>query len=165
MENKIISRIKGSIKDKAFDGYSIDYVDIPWYDSGKRIQKLVTNKGINIGIRLDKDNITRGLLQDDVLEVMDGEAIVLNIIEEKCIAVRTNDLKTVAKVCYEIGNRHAPLFYSEDDSQLILPYDEPMLQMLKKLEVEAHVKTMKIHRDKSISSVNTSHHHEHSHDH
>lgn len=165
MENRIINVIKGSIREKGFDGLSIDYVDIYWYDSGKRIQKLVTNKGINIGIRLDSDNLTRGLLQGDVLEVIDGEAIVVNILEEKCITVMANDLKTVAKVCYEIGNRHSPLFYSDDYSELVLPYDEPMLEMLKKLEVEADVKMMKIHRDKSISSVNTSHSHDHGHSH
>lgn len=76
-----------------------------------------------------------------------------------------NDLRTVAKVSYEIGNRHAPLFYSEDDSELVMPYDKPMLEMLKKLEVEVQVKTMKIHRNKSISSVHASHDHEHIHHH
>lgn len=169
MESMIVNSLKGNIKEERFKGLPIDYVNIHWYDSGKRIQKLVTNKGINIGInigiRLDSTNITRGLLQGDVLEVIKGEAIVLNIIEDKCIAVKANDFKTVAKVCYEIGNRHSPLFYSEDYSELILPYDKPMLEMLKRLEVEAYVKMMKIHRDKSIFSVNTSHHHEHSHDH
>lgn len=57
-ENRIINKPKGSITEKGFEGYSIDYVDLPWYDSEKRIQKLVTNKGINIGIRLDSDNVT-----------------------------------------------------------------------------------------------------------
>ncbi|MDR7871046.1 MAG: urease accessory protein UreE [Tissierellaceae bacterium] len=165
MNNRIITKVKGSIKDKEFEGLSINYVDIPWYDSGKRIQKLITNKGNNIGIRLDSVNINRGLLQGDVLEVIDGEAIAINIIEDKCIAVKANDLQTVAKVCYEIGNRHSPLFYSEDYSELILPYDKPIHEMLKKLEVDASVKTMKIHRDRSISSVNTSHQHSHDTDH
>lgn len=164
MDNGIISNIKGNIRNKEFDYLSIDYVDIPWYDSGKRIQKLVTNKGINIRIRLDSDSVTRGLLQGDILGITDGEAIVLNIIEEKCISVKANDLKTVAKVCYEIGNRHSPLFYSEDYSELILPYDKPMFEMLKKLEVEVCVKNMKMHRDKSISSVNNNHQHDHNHD-
>lgn len=132
MENRIINKPKGSITEKEFEGFSIDYVDIPWYDSEKRIQKLVTNKGINIGIRLDGDNVTRGLLQGDVLEVINGEAIVINIIEEKCIVVKANDLRTVAKVCYEIGNRHSPLFYSEDYSELVLPYDQPELCNSKK---------------------------------
>lgn len=67
-------------------------------------------------------------------------------------------------MCYEIGNRHSPLFYNDDYSELVLPYDQPMLDMLKKLEVEAQVKNTKIHRDKSISSVHTSHQHSHSHD-
>lgn len=161
----IINKIKGNMEEDSFKNYPIDYVDIHWYDSGKRIQKLNTNKGIEIGIRLDSNEINRGLLQGDVLEVIEGEAIVVNILEEKCITMKADDLRTVAKVCYEIGNRHSPLFYSEDYSQLILPYDKPILEMLKKLEVEADINMMKIHRDKSISSVNTSHSHSHSHSH
>lgn len=164
MEKKLIKDIKGTIKEISFKDYPVDYVDIPWYDSGKRIQRLVTSNGVEIGIRLDSEKIARGLLHGDVLEVRNGKAIVVNILEDKCITVKAEDLKTVAKVCYEIGNRHSPLFYSEDYSELVLPYDKPILEMLKKMEVEVDVKMMKIHRDKSISSVNTSHEHSHSHD-
>ena len=168
MEKILIKDIKGTIKDTSFKDYTTDYVDIPWYDSGKRIQRLMTKNGVEIGIRLDSDKIARGLLQGDVLEVRNGNAIVVNILEYKCITVKVEDLKTVARVCYEIGNRHSPLFYSEDYSELVLPFDKPILEMLKRIDVEADVKMMKIHRDKSISSVNNSHDHhggEHSHDH
>ncbi len=167
MEKILIKDIKGKITDRDFKDCSIDYVDVNWYDSGKRIHRLVTNNGVEIGIRLDSEKITRGLLQGDVLETRNDNAIVVNILEYKCISVKVQDLKTVAKVCYEIGNRHSPLFYSEDYTELVLPYDKPILEMLKRMEVEADVKMMKIHRDKSISSVNNnqSHGHSHSHDH
>ena len=40
----------------------------------------------------------------------------------------------VAKVCYEIGNRHAPLFWGDQEREpLSLLYNEPMKVMLDKL--------------------------------
>lgn len=161
MEKILIKDINGTIKDTNLKDSSIEYVDINWYNTGKRIQKLVTKNGVEIGIRLDSDKISRGLLQGDVLEERNGKVYVVNILEEKSIAVKVKDLKTMAKLCYEIGNRHSPLYFSEDYTELILPFDQPILDMLKKIEVEVNVKMMKFHRDRSISSVNTSYGHSH----
>ena len=66
----------------------------------------------------------------------------------------------VAKVCYEIGNRHAPLFYGHDDFSFVTPYDEPMLVMLKKMhgiDVERAVEKLDFEHRVSASI----HHHHH----
>lgn len=165
MKSRIIARIKGNIKDEEFRDLAIDYVDLHWYEAGKRIHRLTTRSGMDIGIRLESESVARGLLQGDVLTVRDGTAIVVNILEEECIAVKANDVRTVAKVCYEVGNRHTALFYSEDYSELILPYDKPIMEMLGKLGVQASVKAMKIHGDRAISANIGGHEHSHSHDH
>jgi urease accessory protein len=34
----------------------------------------------------------------------------------------------MAYVCYEIGNKHLPLFYDKDE--LLVPYDAPVFRML-----------------------------------
>ena len=34
----------------------------------------------------------------------------------------------MASVCYEIGNKHLPLFYEDDE--LLLPYEAPLFQLL-----------------------------------
>ena len=64
--------------------------------------------------------------------------------DEKIIAVNTPPCEVIrvsltpghekqaAKVCYEIGNRHAPLFWGENDTFITI-YNEPMLLMLQKL--------------------------------
>ena len=65
-------------------------------------------------------------------------------VDEKIIAVNTPPCEVIrvsltpghekqaAKVCYEIGNRHAPLFWGENDTFITI-YNEPMLLMLQKL--------------------------------
>ena len=52
--------------------------------------------------------------------------------------------KMSAKVCYEIGNRHAPLFWGENDTFITI-YNEPMLVMLQKIHgVQAEKEVLKL---------------------
>jgi urease accessory protein len=44
------------------------------------------------------------------------------------MVIRMGDLHTVASVCYEIGNRHLPLYY--EGEELLAPYEEPMYRWL-----------------------------------
>ncbi len=39
------------------------------------------------------------------------------------------------KVCYEIGNRHAPFFRGQNDLQFYTPVEQPIKVMLEKLGV------------------------------
>ena len=67
--------------------------------------------------------------------------------------------KYVAKVCYEIGNRHAPLFWGENDTFITI-YNEPMLLMLQKLHgVTAEKELKKLDFDQRISASIHNHHH------
>ena len=174
----IIENIKGNIAEEEFKGLKVDHLDVNWYEARKRIQKLKTRNGVEVGLRLDSETLSRGLLQGDVLEILDDAAIVVNIKEDECIAVELNDKLAVAKVCYEIGNRHAPLFFAEDYNEVIMPYNKPMLEMLKKLGANPQVKMMKMLNDRTISSTSvgsdhghdygdslTGHSHDHGHDH
>jgi urease accessory protein len=64
-----------------------------------------------------------------------------------------------AKVCYEIGNRHAPLFWGENGTYITI-YDEPMMAMVSKIHgVRAEKKLMKLDFDKRISAAIHNHHH------
>lgn len=66
----------------------------------------------------------------------------------------------IAKTCYEIGNRHAPLFYGENIFTFVTPYNEPMFLMLSKLHgVTAEKTTMRLDFDKRISATVHNHHH------
>ena len=65
-----------------------------------------------------------------------------------------------AKVCYEIGNRHAPLFWGDQENTFITIYNEPMMVMLEKLHgVRAEKKTLKLDFDRRISASIHNHHH------
>ena len=78
----------------------------------KRIHKKNTDKGTEVGIRMDDSILSRGLYQDDVIYADDKKLVVVNT--PPCEVIRVTLIpgheKMSAKVCYEIGNRHAPLF-------------------------------------------------------
>ena len=74
--------------------------------------------------------------------------------------VAENHPHIVPKVCYEIGNRHATLFYGDTPFEYITPFNQPMLDMLNKIHgVTATVVNMKLNFDKSISSTINNHTH------
>lgn len=65
-----------------------------------------------------------------------------------------------AKVCYEIGNRHAVLLWGEEEQTFLTPYTQPVLEMLEKIHgVKAEVKEQALDFDKRISASINSHTH------
>ena len=100
----------------------------------EKIHKKTTDHGTELGIRMDDSILTRGLYQGDVLYADDEKIIAVNTppCEVIRISLTPGHEKQAAKVCYEIGNRHAPLFWGEDDTFITI-YNEPMLIMLQKI--------------------------------
>ena len=77
-----------------------------------------------------------------------------------CGSANVGHEKYVAKVCYEIGNRHAPLFWGDQENTFITIYNEPMMVMLEKIHgVKAEKKTVKLDFDRRISAAVHNHHH------
>lgn len=115
-----------------------------------------------MGIRMDDSILTRGLFQDDVIYDADGVVIVVNTppCEAIEVSLAPGHEKYVAKVCYEIGNRHAPLFWGDKENTFITIYNEPMMAMLEKLHgVKAEKTVRKLDFDRRISAAIHNHHH------
>lgn len=157
----VCEKILGKLGDLDCEGKNIEYVEIEWHEAFKKIHRKVTDQGHEVGIRMDDSVLTRGLLQDDVIYMDDETAIAVTtppceIIE---ITLKKEHEKMAAKVCYEIGNRHAPLFWGDDDSFITI-FNEPMLAMLEKLHgVLVEKKIAKLDFDKRISASIHNHHH------
>lgn len=158
----ICEKILGKVKDEEFSGKKVDYVDIHWDEAFKKLHRKTSAGGVEIGIRLDDSVLTRGLNQDDVLAVEGNTVFAVNIPPCKAIIVHIDEhhLHMVAKVCYEIGNRHAPLLWGDEEGTFITPYNEPMRVMLDKLHgVRTEVKDVKLDFDRRISASVHSHTH------
>lgn len=92
---------------------------------------------------------------------VDGDTVIaVNIPAcEALVMTVDNDVRMVAKVCYEIGNKHATLFRGEGDYQFITPLDLPIKALMEKLGVKVERKTVKFDFKKKISSSINAHTH------
>lgn len=158
----ICEKILGTLDELDVAGKTVEYVDIEWHEAFKKIHKKTTNTGREVGIRMDDSVLTEGLYEGKVIYMDDGLVIAVHTppCEVIRVTVKPDHRFMAAKVCYEIGNRHAPLFYGEDEYTFITPYNEPMLQMLSGLHgVEAKKEMRKLAFDKRVSASVHNHHH------
>ncbi|MCI6042910.1 urease accessory protein UreE [bacterium] len=157
----LCEQILGKLEETDLSGRKLEYVDIEWHEAFKKIHRKVTDKGTEVGIRMDDSVLTRGLLQGDV--IYRDENLVIAVNTPPCEIIQVSLMegheKMAAKVCYEIGNRHAPLFWGEEDTFITI-YNEPMMVMLSKIHgVTAVKKTEKLDFDRRISASVHNHHH------
>lgn len=159
----ICTEILGNIRDFDTAGRRVETVDIEWSDANKKIHRRVTSAGEEIGIRMDDSVLTKGLYDGDVIYADEDRLIVVRTPACPVIAISIEKEmpQMIAKVCYEIGNRHAPLFYGDDLYSFVTPYNEPMLVMLRKIpHVKAQTVTEKLNFEHRISTSAHHHHHE-----
>jgi urease accessory protein len=158
----ICEKILGKVQDPEFAGKEVDYVDFQWDEAFKRLHRKTSRGGVDVGINMDDSVLTRGLLQDDVLAVEGDSVIAVNLEETEVIKIMVDngDPAVIAKVCYEIGNRHAPLFRGEDEKTFLTPFNGPMLTMIEKIPgLTTDVVEAKFNFETRISASVSSHTH------
>ncbi len=105
---------------------NIDTISLHWYESTRRIMRKTSNAGVEVAFKLFKEG--QSLEHDDVVFCDDATALVIYIIPCEVIVLSPQTLPEMARVCYEIGNKHAPLFLEGDE--ILSPPDEPFFRWL-----------------------------------
>lgn len=115
-------------------GRNIDWLVLEWYETNKRILHKRTTSGRDVTIKFLQEN--QNLTQGDVL-YEDAETIIaVDIAACDTIIVRPKSMYDMAAVCYEIGNKHLPLFYENDE--VLVAYEAPLLRLLKSVGYDVH---------------------------
>ena len=104
----------------------IDWLELEWYEAGKRILHKKTNSGVELVMKFLSGN--QQLTQGDVIFESQATIIAIDILTCDTIVIRPATMFEMASVCYEIGNKHLPLFFEED--QLLIPFDMPLYNLL-----------------------------------
>lgn len=116
----------GKLNDFIIEDRCIDLLPIEWYETNKRILHKQTNSGKPVVMKFL--NESPDLMQDDVIFV-DGQCIIaIDIQPCDAIIIRPASMQQMAAVCYEIGNKHVPLFLQGDE--VLVPYEAPLFSML-----------------------------------
>jgi urease accessory protein len=122
----IIKQKLGTLGDFVQDRRIIDRVELEWYETNKRILHKKTLAGREIVLKFLKEQPL--LTEDDV--VYEDTSLLIVVLIKPCevIAVRPSSLYQMASLCYEIGNKHLPLFYEKDE--VLVPYETPVFNLL-----------------------------------
>lgn len=103
----------------------LDRVTIEWYETNKRILHKKSRAGREVILKSGESQM---LTEDDILWYDETVAIVVEIAPCDAISIVPSSMGEMAGLCYEIGNKHLPLFY--ENEELIVPFEAPLFKML-----------------------------------
>lgn len=151
----VIEKIIGNIKNLDINGLEPDMVELEWYEVEKKILHKISKNGISVGIRNKNGHLHDG----DILQRDESMVLVVEVKECPCIAIKPSTMIEMGKACYEMGNRHAPLFIEGDE--ILTPFDEPLMVVLLKCGFHVTKKSAKL----IVPLGGNMHGHSHSHGH
>jgi urease accessory protein len=122
----LIQNKTGNISTLEINQRMVDYISLEWYEARKRILRKTTQSGKEVSIKFLNENPE--LTEGDILFADEQTIIAVEILPCDCIAVQPKNMFEMASVCYEIGNKHLPLFYEAE--VLLIPLDIPLLRLL-----------------------------------
>ncbi|MFH7005225.1 urease accessory protein UreE [Flavobacterium bizetiae] len=122
----LIKEILGNTAQQSLDKLTIDLLEIEWYEATKRIQRKTSNGGTDLSIKFLKEG--QRLHEGDILYQDNEKAIVVHIKTCDAIVIKPKTMLQMGTVCYEIGNKHMPLFIQEE--LVLMPFEMPMFRWL-----------------------------------
>lgn len=122
----IIQQKNGNLNNVDLLNRKIDWLELEWFESNKRILRKRTKSGTEIIFK--SLNADPELTQGDILYEDEHSIVAVEIKYCDVIVIKPVSMFDMASVCYEIGNKHLPLFY--DNNELLVPYESPLFRLL-----------------------------------
>ncbi|MBU8880700.1 urease accessory protein UreE [Bacillus sp. FJAT-29790] len=96
----------------------------------KRIQRVKTDHGHEIGIRLKEQ---RDLLAGDILFMDEKNLIMIDVLADDLIVISPRSLHEMGTIAHQLGNRHLPAQFEE--SEMLVQYDYLVEELLQELQI------------------------------
>ncbi len=122
----LLQKKSGNIHNYTIHSKVIDWLQLEWYETRKRILRKQTVSGKEVSIKFLGENPE--LTEGDILFEDDTTIIAVSVLSCECIVIKPVNMFEMASVCYEIGNKHLPLFY--ENECLLVPFDAPLMRLL-----------------------------------
>ena len=122
----LIQQKLGNIDTINLGNRTIDWLPLEWYETSKRILRKRTKAGTEVALKFLAEN--QHLTQGDVLYADDKTLVVIDVLPCDVLVIRPVSMYDMASVCYEIGNKHLPLFFDEDT--VLAPFEAPLFRLL-----------------------------------
>lgn len=105
---------------------TIDWLNLQWYEANKRIMHKRSQAGTEVIMKFMNEG--QRLTQGDILFQDNETVIAVNIEECEVLVIKPKTMFDMASICYEIGNKHLPLFY--EDEEVLVAFDAPLYRLI-----------------------------------
>ncbi len=122
----ICKEVIGNVESYPIGTKTKDVLNLEWYETTKRIMRKMTEANQEVVIKFLKEG-TR-LKEGDIVYEDDAKVVIVNILPCDAIQVTPRTIYEMGTVCYEIGNKHLPLFIQGD--HVLIPYEKPLERLL-----------------------------------
>ncbi len=129
----IIERIEANIENMEKEELMRRHIEKVYLDSAllvKRIQRVKTDHGREIGIRLTE---ARDLVAGDVLFMDDRNMIVIDVVADDLLVIKPRSLHEMGTIAHQLGNRHLPAQF--ENNEMMVQYDYLVEELLKDLQI------------------------------
>ena len=126
----IITEIIGNVEDISSAGRHIERVFLTSDDLVKRIQRVTTDHGREVGIRLMEP---KDLIDGDILYMDERNMIVVSVTSDDLLVLRPLSIKQMGEIAHQLGNRHLPAQFEEE--VMLVQYDYLVEDLLVQLEI------------------------------
>ena len=124
----VVSEVIRNAKGEDLSSKEVDFFDIEWFESTRKLLRKVSHKGEEVGLRILKENLR--LKHHDVLWEDGNKILLVNVLPSDAVVVQPKTMREMGTICFEIGNQHIPIFIENDE--IIIPYEDPIFNLLKK---------------------------------
>ncbi|APH04497.1 urease accessory protein UreE [Bacillus weihaiensis] len=114
----IIEKVVGNVKTQEKQPHHVERVYLRSDDLLKKIQRVKTDHGNELGIRL-RD--AKELMDGDILFQNEKNAIIISVIEDDVIVIKPKSINQMGDIAHQLGNRHLPAQFNGDE--MIVQYD------------------------------------------
>lgn len=99
-------------------------------DLVKRIQRVETDHGREVGIRLKNP---RDLAAGDVLYMDDQNMIMIDVFSDDLLVIRPRNMYEMGMIAHQLGNRHLPAQF--EGEEMLVQYDYLVEELLNELSL------------------------------
>lgn len=122
----ICKEVIGNVETYPIGNKTKDALNLQWFETTKRIMRKRTEANQEVVIKFLREG-TR-LKEGDIVYEDTDKVVVVNVLPCDAIQVTPRSIYEMGTVCYEIGNKHLPLFIQGD--HVLIPYEKPLERLL-----------------------------------
>lgn len=135
----VIEQIVGGSATVDLQGRHVEKVYLQSDERLKRILRVVTDHGKELGIRLKE---ARELQDGDVLYMDERNAIVVSVMADDLLVIEPATMQQMGEIAHHLGNRHMPAQF--EGNEMLVQYDYLVEDLLNQLSIPYKRETRKV---------------------